>query len=58
MVGLAAALTAAIAATTWPDAVRMLAVPSPPFTVAVVAPVPAPTLPSANGPVTAARAAA
>ena len=51
------AFTATIAPTVCPDAETIEAEPSPPFSVAVVAPVPAPTVPSANS-VPAAFAAA
>ena len=47
-VTLPAALTAASAPTMWPSGVRAEAEPMPPLQLTVVAPVPAPTLPSAK----------
>lgn len=55
MVGVPSALTATSAAIRCPLLVTALAEPRPPLTVAVVAPVPAPTLPSGNSPLAAAR---
>src|SRR3984957_11280985 len=58
IVTLPTAFTAASAPTTWPSVVTAEAEPSPPLQLTVVAPVPAPTLPSAKSAFAAAAAAA
>jgi hypothetical protein len=57
IVGDPTAFTTTMAPTVWPVRVTQEADPSPPFTVAVVAPVPAPTVPSPNSPAAASAAA-